>query len=63
MGFGACTNKHHLVKWIARGIACWYTVINDRAVMHAYGMPVKGTTESFCVAELMRRYQEMVERT
>ena len=35
---------------------------NDRAVMHAYGMPVKGTTESSCVAELMRRYQEMVEK-
>ena len=35
---------------------------NDRAVMHAYGMPVKGTTESACVAELMRRYQEMVEK-
>lgn len=33
---------------------------NDRAVMHAYGMPVKGTTESSCVAELMRRYQELV---
>ena len=33
---------------------------NDRAVMHAYSMPVKGTTESSCVAELMRRYQELV---
>ena len=33
---------------------------NDRAVMHAYGMPVKETTESSCVAELMRRYQELV---
>ena len=32
----------------------------NRAVMHAYGMPVKGTTESSCVAELMRRYQELV---
>ena len=35
---------------------------NDRAVMEAYGMPVKGTTESSCVAELMRRYQELVEK-
>ena len=35
---------------------------NDRAVMHAYGMPVKETTESSCVAELMRRYQEMVKK-
>ena len=22
MGFGVCTNKHPLAKWIARGIAC-----------------------------------------
>ena len=34
---------------------------NDRAVMEAYGMPVKGTTESSCVAELMRRYQELTK--
>lgn len=32
---------------------------NDRAVMEAYGIPVKGTTEAACVAELMRRYQEL----
>lgn len=32
---------------------------NDKAVMDAYGMPVKGTTEAACVAELMRRYQEL----
>ena len=29
MGFGACTNKHPLAKWIARGIACWHNVINE----------------------------------
>ena len=29
MGFGACTNKHPLAKWIARGIACRYTVIDE----------------------------------
>jgi len=34
---------------------------NDRAVMEAYGMPIKGTTESTCVAELMRRYQELTK--
>ena len=34
---------------------------NDRAVMEAYGMPVKGTTESSCVAELMSRYQELTK--
>ena len=35
---------------------------NDRAVMEAYGMPVKTTTESSCVAELMRRYQELTAK-
>ena len=34
---------------------------NDRAVMQAYGFPVKGFTESDCVAELMKMYQKMVE--
>ncbi len=34
---------------------------NDRAVMEAYGMPIKGTTEATCVAELMRRYQELTK--
>ena len=32
---------------------------NDRAVMDAYGMDVRTTSESSCVAELMRRYQEL----
>ncbi len=32
---------------------------NDRAVMETYGMSVKETTESSCVAELMRRYQAL----
>lgn len=33
---------------------------NDRAVMEAYGFPVKsGFTESMCVAELMKMYKEM----
>lgn len=32
---------------------------NDKAVMDAYGMSVKETTEAACVAELMRRYQEL----
>ena len=31
---------------------------NDRAVMAAYGLPVKSTTESGCVAELMKLYAE-----
>ena len=34
---------------------------NDRAVMQAYGMSVKNTTESSCVAELMRLYQEKIK--
>ena len=34
---------------------------NDRAVMEAYGFPIKGFTESDCVAELMKRYKTIVE--
>ncbi len=34
---------------------------NDRAVMQAYGFDVKTMTESACVAELMRMYQELVK--
>lgn len=34
---------------------------NDKAVMEAYGMPVRETTEASCVAELMRRYQELTK--
>ena len=30
--------------------------------MQAYGMPIKGTTESICVAELMKRYQELTSK-
>ena len=33
---------------------------NDRAVMLAYGMPIKETDEAACVAWLMRLYQEKV---
>lgn len=33
---------------------------NDRAVMQAYGFSIKDMTESSCVAELMRMYQELV---
>jgi len=34
---------------------------NDKAVMHAYGMPIKETDEAACVAWLMRLYQEKVK--
>ena len=34
---------------------------NDRAVMQAYGFDVKTMTESSCVAELMKMYQQLVE--
>lgn len=34
---------------------------NDRAVMRAYGFSIKDTTESSCVAELMKMYQELVK--
>ena len=36
---------------------------NDRAVMQAYGFPVKNTfTESHCVAELFKLYQKLTNR-
>lgn len=35
---------------------------NDRAIMEAYGFSVRDMTESKCMAELMRRYQELTER-
>ena len=34
---------------------------NDRAVMQAYGFPVKTMTESQCVAELFKMYQELTK--
>ncbi len=34
---------------------------NDLVVMAAYGMSVKDTTESSCVAQLMQMYQDLVE--
>ena len=33
---------------------------NDRAVMQAYGMPIKETDEAACVAWLMKLYKEKV---
>ena len=35
---------------------------NDRAVMQAYGFDIKSTTESSCVAELMKMYQKLTEK-
>ena len=35
---------------------------NDRAVMQAYGFKIGGMTESMCVAELMKMYQELTEK-
>ena len=34
---------------------------NDKAVMEAYGMPIRDTTEASCVAALMRRYQSLIQ--
>lgn len=34
---------------------------NDRAVMQAYGFNVKSMTESQCVAELFKKYQELIK--
>lgn len=36
--------------------------LNDKAVMQAYGMPIKDTDEAACVAWLMRLYQEMTSK-
>ena len=35
---------------------------NDRAVMAAYGFPIKSMTESQCVAELFKLYQELTNQ-
>ena len=35
---------------------------NDRAVMQAYGFDVKTMTESTCVAELMKMYQQLTQQ-
>lgn len=35
---------------------------NDRAVMAAYGFPVKDFTESDCVAALMKMYQDLTAK-
>ena len=34
---------------------------NDRAVMQAYGFDIKTTTETSCVAELMKLYQKLTQ--
>ncbi len=36
--------------------------LNDKAVMQAYGFPIKGFTESDCVAELMKMYKEITKK-
>ena len=35
---------------------------NNKAVMEAYGMSIKDTTESSCVVQLMRMYQELTQK-
>ena len=35
---------------------------NDKAVMQAYGFDIKTTTETSCVAELMRMYQKLTQQ-
>lgn len=34
--------------------------MNDKAVMQAYGFDIKTTTESSCVAELMKMYLNLI---
>lgn len=36
---------------------------NDKAVMRAYGFDIKTTTETACVAELMKMYQRLTEES
>ena len=36
---------------------------NDKAVMEAYGLDVKSTSEADCVAFLMKKYRELTEQT
>ncbi len=36
---------------------------NDKAVMQVYGFDIKTTTETTCVAELMKMYQALTERS
>jgi len=36
--------------------------LNDKAVMQAYGFPIKGFTEADCVAELMKLYQRLAQK-
>lgn len=36
---------------------------NDRVVMEAYGFSVRDTTESSCVAALMKMYQDLVAKS
>ena len=35
---------------------------NDKAVMQAYGFDIRSTTESSCVAELMKMYQTLMKK-
>ena len=35
---------------------------NDKAVMRAYGFDIRTTTETSCVAELMRMYQALTKQ-
>ncbi len=34
---------------------------NDKAVMQAYGFSIRDTTESTCVAALMKMYQQLIQ--
>jgi hypothetical protein len=35
---------------------------NDKAVMQAYGFDIKTTTETSCVAALLKMYQALTEK-
>lgn len=37
-------------------------IANDKAVMKAYGFPIKDFTKENCIAELMKMYQKLIEK-
>ena len=69
---GRLENGYHIVKMVMQTIDLYDELAmpvelrrahqqNDRAVMQAYGFNVKNMTESQCVAELFKLYQELTK--
>lgn len=70
--FGVLTSNVHMA-WMRAVCADFYDELtmppelrkvhqdDDKAVMAAYGFFIKGMTESKCMAELMKMYQNLTE--